>query len=316
MRTPEERARIAGTVLILFLLLVVFSGMLLWMYSVRLVSIPAGIAGLLGIDQDSRDTETSVDANGLSGMIMTDRPVDGDSIGFELNYSNLRKALLDEPELPGYRQELLVRYGQSDSPVSVTLSRSGEKARIEVRETAPDGNNERVQLMIYDTTVYILDDRTGESRSVPRAGSVSPESAAGLPSIAELLSVLESHAPFETDETLPADTGQVEPKPIETGTPDDTDQSVEPLAAAFSEKTDARFGEPELTMTQTEAGNVYFASFSDNYLGTREEYVISLEHNVVLSQSVWHDGELLYSCETVSFSTDPSVWNADGLYNP
>ena len=316
MRTPEERARIAGTVLILFLLLVVFSGMLLWMYSVRLVSIPAGIAGLLGIDQDSRDTETSVDANGLSGMIMTDRPGDGDSIGFELNYSNLRKALLDEPELPGYFQEMLVRYGQSDQPVSVTLSRSGGKTRVEVCETSAGGEKERVQLMIYDTTVYILDDRTGESRSVPRADSVSPESAAGLPSIDGLLAVLDSFAPPEADETLPTDTEPVESKPIETGTPEETDQSVEPLAAAFSEKTDARFGEPELTMTQTEAGNVYFASFSDNYLGTREEYVISLEHNVVLSQSVWHGGELLYSCETVSFSTDPSVWNADGLYNP
>ena len=316
MRTPEERGRIVGTVLILFFLLVVFSGMLLWMYSVRLVTIPAGIAGLLGIDQNSRDTETSVDANGLSGMIMTDRPGDDDSIGFELNYSNLRRALLDEPELPGYRQEMLVRYGQSDQPVSVTLSRSGGKTRVEVYETSAGGEKERVQLMIYDTTVYILDDRTGESRSVPRAGSVSPESAAGLPSIDGLLAVLDSFAPLEPDETLPTDTETAEPKPVVTGTPEETDQSVAPLAAAISEESDARFRDPELTMTQTEAGNVYFAAFSDNYLGTREEYVISLEHNVVLSQSVWHGDELLYSCETVSFSTDPSVWNADGLYNP
>ena len=311
MKTPEERARIVGTALILFFLLILFSGMLLWMYSVRLLTIPAGLAGLLGIDQNSRDTGTSDSADGLAGMIITDRTADEEPIGFELNYANLRKAILDEPELPGYRQELLVRYGQSDSPVSVTLNRAGEKARIEVFETAAGGEKERVQLIIYDTTVYILDDRTGESRSIPRAGTVSPESTAGLPSVNELLSVLEMFVPAESADTEPIGTESAGAE-----TTGDPDQPIEPLAAAFSENTSSRFGEPELVMTQTEAGNVYFAAYSDNQLGTREEYVISLENNVVLSQSVWHSDELLYSCETVSFSTDPAVWNEDGLYNP
>ena len=309
MKTPEDRSRFVGTVLILILLFLLFGAMLFWMYSVKLLTIPAGIAALLGIDQSGEETGSPLDTGGIIGMIKTDRPDNSEGIGFEPNYSNLRQAILDEPEAPGYRQELRVAYSEDNISTSVVIYRSGDKARVEIYEAQPsEGEKIRTELMIFDSTVYLLDDRTGETRSIPRSDSVSPENAAGLPSVPELLAIIEQFSPGSADET--EDT-------VEEST--DSDLPLAPLAAsaenALPDGEERRSGQ-EIVLRPTEVGNLYYVGFCDNYLGTREEYYLSLENNVVIGHSVWYGDELLYSCETVSFLTDPSVWNSESLYRP
>lgn len=265
MRTPEDRARFVGTALILFLLLVMFCGMLFWMYSVKLLTIPAGLAGLLGIDQDDRDSETSFDAGGLAGMISSERPEDGKMLSFSTDYANLRQAILDEPAVDGYRQEFAVSYSQSAVPTDIVLIRSGDKARVEVWQDA----GTRSKLMIFDGTVYLLDDDTGESRSIPRAENVSPESMAGVPSVAKLLEEIEKYLPA-VEET------------VETDAETTVESDDEPLAPLMMQNSENEIGECVIELRSTDAGNVYYVGFSDPDAGTREEYYLSLEYNVVL----------------------------------
>lgn len=306
MKTSEDRSRFVGTILILILLFLLFGTMLFWMYSVKLLTIPTGIAALLGIDQGGEEISSQLDSGGIIGMIRTDRPNDPGGISFELNYSNLLQAILDEPEAMGYRQELRVAYAQNSSSENVVIYRSGDKARVEIYEAqSADVEKNRRELMIFDNTVYLLDDSTGETRSIPRSDSISPENAAGLPSVSELLAIIEQFTPGSTDEIA--------------GKSIDSDLPPAPTSASSdntltTEKN--RRSEQEIVLRPTEAGNLYYIGFYDDYLGTREEYYLSLENNVVIGHSVWYSGELLYSCETVDFSTDPLVWDSDSLYKP
>ncbi len=311
MRTPEDRSRVVGTVLILCVLFVVFAGVLFWMYSVRLLEIPRPLAGLLGIGTGDGDPENGLDTS-LSGVVRNGRPDDVEGVGFEFNYENLRGALLSEPEPRGFRQTVRISYGGDDS--KVVICRYGDKYRVEKYRNY-DGN--MTELAIFDEfSVYHLDVKSGESRSVPRNDSVTPESEAGLPSVSVLTSIIRE---FDTDETIGTAPETSSDQPLEGLTESEAAsdwKSDEPAAAADFGDILSRYADVGIEMIRSDAGNVYFVAYSDTILGTREEYYVSLVHNLIISQTVKYGGNLLYSCETVDFSTDISDFGEEELYEP
>lgn len=311
MRTPEDRSRVVGTVLILCVLFVVFAGVLFWMYSVRLLEIPRPLAGLLGIGTGDGDPENGLDTS-LSGVVRNGRPDDVEGVGFEFNYENLRGALLSEPEPRGFRQTVRISYGGDES--KVVICRFGDKYRVEKYRNY-DGN--MTELAIFDEfSVYHLDVKSGESRSVPRNDSITPESEAGLPSVSVLTSIIRE---FDTDETTGTVPETSSDQPLEGLTESEAAsdwKSDEPAAAADFGDILSRYADVGIEMVRSDAGNVYFVAYSDTILGTREEYYISLVHNLIISQTVKYGGNLLYSCETVDFSTDISDFGEEELYEP
>lgn len=317
MRTPEDRSRVVGTVLILCVLFVVFAGVLFWMYSVRLLEIPRPLAGLLGIGTGVGDPENGLDTS-LSGVVRNGRPDDVEGVGFEFNYENLRDALISEPEPQGFRQTVRISYGGDES--KVVICRFGDKYRVEKYK---DPEKDMTEVVIFDDfSVYHLDTSSGESRSVPRNDSITPESEAGLPSVAVLTSIIREFSVPESDETTSETSsepsGSVD-EPLEN-TPESeivsTQNSEEPLTSLELDDPFSRYGDVEIKLVRSDAGNVYFVAYSDKILGTREEYYISLVHNLIISQTVKYGENLLYSCETVDFSTDISDFGEIELYEP
>ena len=317
MRTPEDRNRVVGTVLILCVLFVVFTGVLFWMYSVRLLEIPRPLAGLLGIGTGDGDPGNGLDTS-LSGVVRNGRPDDVEGVGFEFNYENLRGALLSEPEPRGFRQTVRISYGGDES--KVVICRYGDKYRVEKYDKSGE---KMTGLAIFDDfSVYHLDVSSGESRSVPRNDSITPESEAGLPSVAVLTSIIrEFNVPQsgETTSGTSSDITEAVDEPLEN-TPESgtasAQNSDEPLTSLELSDPLSRYDDVEIKLVRSDAGNVYFVAYSDRILGTREEYYVSLVHNLIISQTVKYGENLLYSCETVDFSTDISDFGEIELYEP
>ncbi len=308
-KTSEDRNRFVGTVLIILVLFVVFVTVLFWMYSVKLLTIPHEVALLLGFDTRDNDPNIQIDQSELAWMIKGERPEDVEGVTYELTYENLLAAIISEPVSCNFRQEVRMSYSEGET-LGAVLYRNGDMARIERYELSED-EMKRVELMIYDRdSVYHFDDITGESRSLVRSVDVSPENAAGMPEIEKLVSVIgeitSNEETVETDE-------------VTTALVDEVDSDAEFPAEVYSdapvEETE-RWSELRILLKVSEIGNVYYVSFFDNYLATFEEYYLSLEHNTVLSHTVSYDGRVLYSVETVSFSTDAEVWDIDELYRP
>ena len=312
MRTPEERSRAVGTVLILLVLFVIFGGLLFWMYSVKLLVIPERVASLLGIDNGGSDETVQWDPGELSGIIMNGRPEEVEGVSFELTFANLREALLTEPVSDGFRQIVRVSRApesQNSRPERIVICRSGENTRIERYETLSGSDKERrTELIIVGKySVYRLDELSGESRSLPRGDLISPENEAGLPSVQTLMSIV---AGFEDADELP-ESGEAE-----TDAPDEIASESVNAESSSDVTMKERYTGGELKMLRTDYGNVYYVSFTDELIGTREEYWISLRYSVVLSHKTWYGDELLYSCETLDFSIDPGVWDKTSLYEP
>lgn len=307
IRTVEDRNRFVGTALILFVLLIIFGGVLCWMYSVKLLTIPNSLLELFGMN-NSEDGSGTLDTGELSWMIKDNKTVAGKEIVYELNYENLRAAILSEQQTDGFKQEVSVTYVDGNATYS-TLYKSGKNARIEIYELTDEGEKLRTELVIYDSnTVYHLDCKTGKSRSVVRSEDVSPENAAKMPSVDELLYIIEEISKNETAEV----TTSAEIETTDEYTPEQlSDGENIDYANTFS-----RWRDLNIFMKSTEIGNVYQVSFYDDYLGTFEEYYLSLEYNTVLYQAVFYGDERIYLCETLSFSTEKDDWSDTLLYTP
>ncbi len=339
MKIPEEKSRAIGTALILIALTIVFGSILAWMYSVNLLIIPDGLARILGISTDGDGDELMLDTS-LAGVIRNERSEDRASIGYELDYENLRAALLSETALDGYMLKMRVRYpsavGESNEVslqtaadsvevdeqslteeteqidenafTDISIYRSGEKFRVE----RYNARGELKELEIFNSyAVYHYDPETEASRSVPRSDGVSPENAAGLPSVTELLEIVRQFS----ENTVEYD--EIAEKTTEPVVEADGASPISPLEEDATEAENfVRYTDGAVELAETELGNLYFVGYFDTLLGTREEYFLSLKYNVIMSQCIWHGDELLYSSETIEFSVDPEDWSDTALYEP
>ena len=68
-------------------------------------------------------------------------------------------------------------------------------------------------------------------------------------------------------------------------------------------------------LLKTDFGSVYFIAFDDTFLGTHEEYYVSLEGRVVLRQLTTIGDTVLFSCTAVRYSLDPNDFSSESLYS-
>jgi hypothetical protein len=316
-----------GTALLIIFLLIFFGVTLFWMYSIKLLILPDSVAELLGIGDKGTDEPLPWDTGELSGAIKNGKSSEKIELTFDISYENLRAALINESVPEGYYQKLRICYYDKETEIShrVVLQRHGEKFRIEKYSSnissSQDISSGIEKLIIADnTTLYYHDKISGESRSIPRGAGITPESEAGLPSVDDLLLIIaEKSWAEDTEDSFNTDNEQIESDMVTESNSDfETVASAEfdQAAQSFGEdKSKSRYSDIELTMLNTNNGIVYFAAFNDEWLGLREEYYISLEHRVIISHRTLKDGKIIYSCETLSFSTNPSLYSDESDYS-
>ncbi len=318
-----------GLILLIVLLLVIFGGILYWMYSVRLLILPEFITDLFGLPANDLYETVPWDTEALAGAVKNGKSNDKVEVSFETSYENLRAALLSEPEPEGIYQSVRISYCYDDitSERRVIFMRWGERFRIE--KYADDSYNNLVETVIGSgTTASYYDADTGLSRSLPLPDDYSYENEAGIPSVESLLEILE-----EFPETVDAGTadGAVTggTQVAETTSAQDETESgqieapdnIDSVDTAGSEESDGsnvsdtgRYTDCELMLLYTENGNVYYLAFNDTLLGTREEYYISLDCLMIAEHNTYYQDELLYSCKTLSYSVDPQVYGREAEY--
>lgn len=292
-----------GTALIVILLLIIFGGMLFWMYSVKLLILPESVSELLGLGDKGNDDSLPWDTGELSGAVKSGKSGEKVEMTFDITYENLRSALLSEIEPEGFYQQFRVCYynNGTESPGRVILQRYGEKFRVE--KYSRDTSSALEMLIIADeTTMFYREGEYGEERSIPRGDYVTPESEAGLPSVDRLLAIIaEIPDPLKVME--------------ETETADES-ISMEESVSTMKSAVLSRYSDCVLTMLRTDDGIVYYVSLNDNELGLREEYYISLEYRVIINHRTLSGDKAIYSCETISFSASPDSYANESDYLP
>lgn len=281
-RDEYARSTAIGTLIIVLIAVLLFAGVFYWMYSVKLLWLPESLKKLFGFGANDSDDTLPWDNSELAGAVRSGKSTGDIELFFDVNYETLRAALLGEPEPEGIYQNLRVRYydGGEAVPHRVIFVRDGDRFRIE--RYADDMMMNLCELIVADDkTLYYRDMSTGELRGLPRAADISPESEAGLPTIDDLLSVV-GEAFGETSASEPSE--------------------------------ESRYADCELMLLRTDAGNVYYVAYNDTLLGLREEYYISLDNRVILNHNTYSGERLVYSCETLSFSTDRSVYGNNDKY--
>ncbi len=278
MRTPEDKRRTVGTALILLVIAVIFGAIFVFMYSVGLMVLPQWLANFFGLSNPGEDEATPWDTGELYSMLREGEPEsDENLVSFELDYENIRLALLSEPEPLGSFREAKISYysdGEASSH-SVRLYTRGEEFRVERYEGTT--SSRRTMLAVADAdAVTVVDGSSGDRRTLARAEGISAEEEAGFPSVEGLLA-------------------KVAEFPSEEG-------------------GDSRYEDCELKMLEQDGTNVYFVAFTDTKFDLREEYFMSLEHRVIISQRTLADDELVYSFETVAFSVEQSRYGDERLY--
>lgn len=279
-KRDETQNSALGTAIIVAVLVVVFGVMLFWMYSVKLLILPDSVAELFGIAKGEEQDITPWDTDELAGAVRSGKSTEKIELTFEINYENLRAALLSESEPEGIKQQFLISYYENGAAKSskTVVYRFGERFRIEKYDY---GSNSLPKMLIIadENTLFYRESGANAARSISRASGISLENEAGIPSFDELLKVIEGFTAAEMDDT------------------------------AVKVYTDCR-----LAMLAAENGNVYYVTFTDSALGLREEYYISLEYRVIITHRTYSGDELIYSCETENFSAEPSVYKTDSLY--
>ncbi len=282
------RAQAIGTAVILIVVLLLVFLVLYWMYSVKLLILPEPIAKLLGLWEDEGG-EMPWDLGELTDMVRDERHPDVTTVSLDLTYENLLAAFLSEKQAEGIYINGKVSYFDDGKAVDrrVTLRRKGScfNATIYKNNNSPLVDT----IKISDGSVLFINDVTNsESRKIP-LGDFTYEAETGIPSIAQVIEAVEA---FPTE-----DKAQI----------DGDEQNVNEAVSLY---TDC-----ELKLLKTAEGSVYFVKFTDSELGISEEYLVSLEHAVVLSANTVVDGEQIYSFRMQSFSVEPHLWEADELYN-
>ncbi|MBQ8508837.1 MAG: hypothetical protein IJ493_02910 [Clostridia bacterium] len=286
----DDRSYTLGTVILIAIAVLLIGGVLVWMYSVKLLTLPDFVTELFGIEDGSGENDLPWDTGELSGIVKGGKSEEGVELTFDITYENLRQALLTEPEPEGLSMTVSARWQADEYSRERTVFywRRGGSVRAELYDDS--ANIPTTIVLADDERVYFYDSGAGLSRTHLRADGITPENEAGIPSIEALLEVIASFPENEpqTAETLPAD---------------GTDGSVS------DELSDC-----QLALLRTEEGNVYYVSFTWADLGLREEYFIALEWRQIISARTIHEGVTIYEYETLSFSTDPADYDQDRLY--
>ena len=108
---PRENSVAAGTAIIAVVLILLFGGLLYWMYSVRLLILPDSIAEIIGIGQQHDTNDTSIDLEELDGAVRNRASTQRVMVDFDIDYESLREAFLLEPEPDGVFVEMKYTYG-------------------------------------------------------------------------------------------------------------------------------------------------------------------------------------------------------------
>lgn len=337
---PRENSVAVGTAIVAVVLILLFGGLLYWMYSVRLLILPDSIAEIIGIGQQGDTNDAAIDLEELDGAVRNHASTQRVMVDFDVDYDSLREAFLLEPEPDGVFVEMKYTYGgdiivnSSDvsddsaaisgiSPVnsssgSIRFYRNGNSFRI----SDFDISGTLTKVIIGDSsTTYYRDQVSGDFRSIPRSPGITPENEAGLPSIDSLFEIVAQfptgencgEVTSESDET----TGFDDFPEIDTSSSGDisSDFSVESSEPALATDSGGRYENCELCLLKTDFGSVYFIAFDDTFLGTHEEYYVSLEGRVVLRQLTTVGDTVLFSCTAVRYSLDPDDFSSESLYS-
>ena len=322
---PRENSVAVGTAIIAVVLILLFGGLLYWMYSVRLLILPDSIAEIIGIGQQHDTNDTSIDLEELDGAVRNRASTQRVMVDFDIDYESLREAFLLEPEPDGVFVEMKYTYGgnilvnssdvnNDSAPVSgilpinsssgsIRFYRNGSSFRISDFDIS--GTLTKV-IIGESSTTYYRDQASGEFRSIPRSPGITPESEAGLPSIDSLFEIV---AQFPTIENG----GDVTSESDETTGFDDFPEID--TSSSDNISPDITRENSELCLLKTDFGSVYFIAFDDTFLGTHEEYYVSLEGRVVLRQLTTIGDTVLFSCTAVRYSLDPDDFSSESLYS-
>ena len=333
---PRENSVAVGTAIIAVVLILLFGGLLYWMYSVRLLILPDSIAEIIGIGQQHDTNDTSIDLEELDGAVRNRASTQRVMVDFDIDYESLREAFLLEPEPDGVFVEMKYTYGgnilvnssdvnNDSAPVSGILPINSSSGSIRFYRNGSsfrisdfDISGTLAKVIIGDSsTTYYRDQASGEFRSIPRSPGITPESEAGLPSIDSLFEIVAQFPTIEnggdvtseSDETTGFDDfPEIDTSSSDNISPDISRENSEPALAADS---GGRYENCELCLLKTDFGSVYFIAF----VGTHEEYYVSLEGRVVLRQLTTIGDTVLFSCTAVRYSLDPDDFSSESLYS-
>lgn len=272
-----------GTAIIIIVLIILFGGVFYWMWSMDMLFLPSFVEDLLGIGDRN---ESSWDLGELSNLVKDGKDENGRVVTFEVTYENLRGALLSKAPENGVAIVSKITYYNTDTASSrnVAYYRDGSRFRIEQYKIGAGDKMDESTLEVLKISngdeLYVLDCVSGKSNVIAQDIRISPENEAGIPSVEDLLSVVDRFPSTENG-----------------------------IASEEANITDT-----QLTLVRTEDGNVYYIAFTYADIGIREEYYVSLEHRTVISCNTTQNGKPVYSYENISFSNLPVDYSQDSLY--
>lgn len=280
-----------GTTIIIIVLVIVFSTVFGWMYSMDMLFLPDFFEQVFGIGDDS--DELPWDLGALSEIVKNGKDSEGEALTFEVTYENLLAALLLAEREEGVRLTGEIEYFVDDASYSRKLiySRDENRFRVELFETLPSSSTAEPiseTLKIGDeNSLYVLDCESGEYRVIARDGNTVPENEAGIPSVDALLDVVKTFPGAELGES-----------------------------ADEADSADAiKITDTVIKLVRTESENVYYISYTYPDLDLTEEYYVSLLHRMIISATAKQSGKTVYSYNTTSFSADPDEYGRDELYD-
>ena len=274
-----------GTVIIIVAMVIVFSAVFYWMWSMDMLFLPSFIEEMFAID-DERDDHVW-DLGALSNLVKEGKNEEGENVTLDITYENLRDAFLAKEREAGIYITADVKYFENGAEFAkrIVYSRDGDRFRIEQHYVTPknsDASSEIELLKISDgETLYTLDCASGKSSSIPITDSISPENEAGIPDIDSLISAVASF-----------DLGN--------------DSSNTENTSKISDTT--------LKLLRTEKGNIYYISYTYSDIDITEEYYVSLDERIIIFANTKQNGKDVYSYEILGFSTDAKSYSDDSLY--
>ncbi len=291
-KPKNENHNIAlGTAIIIIVLVIVFGAAFVWMYSMDMLFLPDFIEQMLGIGDDG--AELPWDLGALSEIVKNGKDAEGEALTFDVTYENLLTALLSAEREEGVHLTAEMQYFIDDESYSrkLTYTHDEDRFRIELFEILPSSSTAeplRETLKIGDqSSLYVLDCSSGESRVISRDSDIAPENEAGIPSVDALLDVVKTFPNAEFSES-------------------DSEADSEGIV---------NITDSVIKLVRTESENVYYISYTYSDLDLTEEYYVSLMHRMIISATAKQSGKTVYSYNTTSFSADPDVYGQDELYD-
>lgn len=295
---------VLGTVIIIAVMLVVFSLVFIWMYSMDMLFLPDFIEDLLGISDDGQAFEWNVDE--LQSAVKSGKDPEGKTVTFDITYENLKKAFLECETPEGEYVNAKVSYYIDGEQLTrkVFYYRYGNLFRAEMFSFLDD---EKPQTVIIGDSSKVSRITLGSEgiTSYPAADSIGFEDELGIPGVGRIIELVsgfpETMGPvFEGDITV----GDLEVDENRTSLTGEMDED-RPLV-----------DDCQMKLVKSDAGNVYYVSFTYTDLGIKEEYYLSLDRRMIIFMQSQKDGEVYYTYEANRISYDPEVFSDLSLYDP